>query len=95
MREELDPTEIKITKIEKYIKMIWGVLVRNWGKLIVLSLLTIIVWFCSLVKKEIENTAFEATKDSIQSYDSASAIYPDSLSYYPAETNPDTTNTYN
>ena len=55
MKKELDPTEQQITKIEKYINMIWGVLKRNWGKLIVLSLLTIIVWFCYLVKNEVEH----------------------------------------
>lgn len=55
MEKEKDSYEEKISKFEKYINMVWGVLARNWGKLIVLSVLTIIVWFCYLVKNEVEN----------------------------------------
>ena len=44
----------KVTKYEKYINVIWGVLIRNWGKLIVLSTIAIVVWFVMLVKKEVE-----------------------------------------
>lgn len=55
MKKEEDAYEEKITKFEKYVNLVWGVLARNWGKLIVLSVLTVIVWFCYLVKNEVEN----------------------------------------
>lgn len=47
--------ENTVKKSESLINTIWGVLARNWGKLIVLILIAGAVWFSILVIDEIEN----------------------------------------
>jgi len=79
MEKEKDSYEEKISKFEKYINMVWGVLARNWGKLIVLSVLTIIVWFCYLVKNEVENPPSVDYYPAETSPEDTSTMYDDSV----------------
>ncbi len=51
---DLDKATEKVKKVENFIQAIWGLLARNWGKLIVLTLLTILGWFCYEVYEEMD-----------------------------------------
>jgi hypothetical protein len=61
----IDSATANIGKVEKFINALWGVLGRNWGKLIVLSVLSVIVWFGKAAYDEIENPADDLYYDEI------------------------------
>jgi len=62
---DIKKVEETVKKSENLINTIWGVLTRNWGKLIILVLIAAAVWFTMLVIEEVENP----TEDSNEYYD--------------------------
>jgi len=62
---DIKKVEDTIKKSESLINTTWGILTRNWGKLIVICLIAISVWFTMLVMDEVENP----TEDSDEYYE--------------------------
>jgi len=61
---DLDKGSDTIDKADKFINKLWGFLGRHWGKLIVLSIIGVVIWFCMLVKDEVNNTSKKANATS-------------------------------
>jgi len=69
---DIKKVEDTVKKSESLINTIWEILGRHWGKLIVITLIVIAVWFAMLVKDEVENPT-----DDTEQVDEISSVEDD------------------
>ena len=63
---DIEKVEDTVKKSESLINTVWGVLVRNWGKLLVIALIACTIWFAMLVMDEVENPTEESETEQVE-----------------------------
>ena len=58
---DIKNVEDKLDGADRIIDKTWTILKKHWGKLIILAIIAIVLWFAMIVKDEVENPTIDDT----------------------------------